>query len=175
MLKQVCVHTGKRHRFFVMEEGSVSNFIEEVKKVKTDDLYPTGAVEDFDLSKRFNSPHFKLRFSVELGYSILSYGLSSTDGLGIPGFLEPHSDCREAVNKMGVKEFFYQAEIDFLAGTTDPKKFDFTGEVYGTFLDEETFERIKDTLEKHGVPLDIAQELILKKSLREKTCSLQSQ
>lgn len=167
MLKQVCVHTGKRHRFFVMEEGNVSNFIEEVKKVKTDDLYPTGAVEDFDLSKRFNSPHFKLRFSVELGYSILSYGLSSTDGLGIPGFLEPHSECREAVNKMGVKEFFYQAEIDFLAGTTDPKKFDFTGEVYEKFLDKEMLDKIDGVLREKGLRLTPSQILVLNKYIKD--------
>lgn len=168
MLKQVCVHQGKRHRFFVMEEQNVETFIKEVNKVRTDDLYVTGIVEDFDLSKRFDSHHFKLRYSNELGFSILSYGLSSTDGLGIPGFIQPHSECREVVNEIGVKEFFYHAEIEFLGSTISQEKFDFTGPAkIVKFLDKETYEKIQEILNKNQMGFRIEQLLVLNKCIKD--------
>lgn len=114
MLKQVCVHQGNRHRFFVMEEDNVSTFVNAVKQVKDKGIYVTGVIENFNIDRQFNSPHHKLCFSLELGFGILAFGLKEADQIGIPGFINKHRDCRKGVCKLGVKEFFYQAEMEFL-------------------------------------------------------------
>lgn len=67
MLQQVCVHQGKRHRYFIMEHQNVPTFVKAVGECKGDDIYVTGAIEGVDLHKRFVSSHYKLCFSVMTG------------------------------------------------------------------------------------------------------------
>lgn len=167
MLQQVCVHQGKRHRFFIMEHQNVPTFVKAVKECKGDDVYVTGAIEGVDLHKRFVSPHYKLCFSVELGFGILAYGLKEADGIGIPGFINKHTDCREAVNKVGVKEFLYQAEMKFLQGKEDQATFDFSEVSVDKFLDKAIIDKIDETLRKEGLQLTPSQILALNKYIKE--------
>jgi hypothetical protein len=167
MLQQVCVHQGKRHRFFIMEEQNVSTFVNAVNNCKRDDIYVTGAIEDTDLDKRFYSPHFKLCFSVEMGFGILAYGLKEADGIGIPGFINKHTDCREAVNKVGVKEFLYQAEMKFLLGHEKQETFDFSEVTGDKFLDKNVLDEIDEALRKEGLRLTPSQILVLNKYIKE--------
>ncbi len=39
MLQQVCVHQGKRHRFFIMEEQNVPTFVNVVKEAQRGDIF----------------------------------------------------------------------------------------------------------------------------------------
>ena len=161
MLQKVCVHQGKRHRFFIMEEQNVPTFVEAVSECKDNDIYITGKIENFDLTQRFYSPHTKICFSVELGFGILAYGLKEADGVGIPGFINKHTDCREAVNKVGVKEFLYRAEMKFLEWLEDDVVSD------DKFLDKAIFDKIDETLRKEGLQLTPSQILVLNKYIKE--------
>ena len=161
MLQQVCVHQGKRHRFFIMEEQNVPTFVEAVSECKDNDIYITGKIENFDLTQRFYSPHTKICFSVELGFGILAYGLKEADGVGIPGFINKHTDCREAVNKVGVKEFLYRAEMKFLEWLEDDVVSD------DKFLDKAIIDKIDETLRKEGLQLTPSQILVLNKYIKE--------
>ena len=167
MLQKVCVHQGKRHRFFIMEEQNVPTFVEAVSECKDNDIYITGKIENFDLTQRFYSPHTKICFSLEMGFGILAYGLKEADGVGIPGFINEHTDCREAVNKVGVKEFLYQAEMKFLQGKEDQATFDFSEISDDKFLDKAIFDKIDETLRKEGLQLTPSQILVLNKYIKE--------
>ncbi|QDJ96689.1 hypothetical protein PS1_0178 [Aeromonas phage PS1] len=167
MLQQVCVHQGKRHRFFIMEEQNVSTFVNAVNDCKRDDIYVTGAIEDADLDKRFYSSHYKLCFSVELGFGILAYGLKEADGIGIPGFINKHTDCRESVNKLGIVEFIRQGEMKFLQGKEDQATFDFSEISDEKFLDKTIIDKIDETLRKEGLQLTPSQILVLNKYIKE--------
>ena len=167
MLQQVCVHQGKRHRFFIMEEQNVPTFVEAVSECKDNDIYITGAIEDTDPDKKFYSPHFKLCFSVELGFGILAYGLKEADGIGIPGFINKHTDCRESVNKLGIVEFIRQGEMAFLLGTEDQATFDFSEISDDKFLDKTIINKIDETLRKEGLQLTPSQILVLNKYIKE--------
>ena len=37
MLQQVCVHQGKRQRYFIMEHQNVPTFVKAIKECKSDD------------------------------------------------------------------------------------------------------------------------------------------
>lgn len=167
MLQKVCVHQGKRHRFFIMEEQNVPTFVEAVSECKDNDIYITGKIENFDLTQRFYSPHTKICFSVELGFGILAYGLKEADGIGIPGFINKHTDCRKAVSTVGVKEFFYQAEVAFLRSQDNQETFDFSVICDERFLDKTIFDKIESTLRKEGLQLTPAQILVLNKYIKE--------
>lgn len=167
MLQQVCVHQGKRHRFFIMEEQNVETFVKAVNDCKRDDIYVTGAIEDTDPDKRFYSPHFKLCFSVELGFGILAYGLKEADGIGIPGFINKHTDCRESVNKLGILGFIRKGEMAFLQGTEDHTTFDFSEVADDKFLDKDVLDLIDEALRKEGLRLTPSQILVLNKYIKE--------
>ena len=167
MLQQVCVHQGKRHRYFIMEHQNVPTFVKAVKECKGDDIYVTGAIEGVDLHKRFTSFHFKLCFSVELGFGILAYGLKEVDGIGIPGFINKHTDCRESVNKLGIAEFIRQGEMKFLLGTEDQAAFDFSEVSDDKFLDKAIVDKIDETLRKEGLQLTPSQILVLDKYIKD--------
>ena len=161
MLQRVCVHQGKRHRFFIMEHQNVPTFVNAVKEARRDDIFVVGPIELFDPSNFFNSPHFKVCFSLEMGFGILAYGLKEADGVGIPGFINKHTDCREAVNKVGVKEFLYQAEMKFLQWLEDDVVSD------DKLLDKVIFDKIDETLRKEGLQLTPSQILVLNKYIKE--------
>lgn len=167
MLQQVCVYQGRRHRFFVMEEQNVETFVNAVKKSNKNDIYVNGDITHFDGERRFDSSHYKVCFSLELGFGILAFGLKEADGVGIPGFINKHTDCREAVSAVGVKEFFYQAEVAFLKSQDNQETFDF-GEVSDDkFLDKAFFDKIDETLRKEGLQLTPSQILVLNKYIKE--------
>ena len=167
MLQNVCVHQGKRHRFFIMEHQNVPTFVNAVKEARRDDIFVVGPIEFFDPSNFFNSPHFKVCFSLEMGFGILAYGLKEADGVGIPGFINEHTDCRETVNKVGVKEFLYQAEMKFLQGKEDQETFDFSEVSDDKFLDKAIIDKIDETLRKEGLQLTPSQILVLNKYIKE--------
>ncbi|UIS25138.1 hypothetical protein PQC65_gp200 [Aeromonas phage pAEv1810] len=54
MLQQVCVHQGKRNRFFIMEHQNVPTFVKAVKECKDTDIYVNGAIKGQDLDKQFS-------------------------------------------------------------------------------------------------------------------------
>ncbi|MGL4614259.1 MAG: hypothetical protein ACRCVV_10275 [Shewanella sp.] len=167
MLQQVCVHQGRRNRFFIMEQQNVPTFVKAVKKCKETDIYVTGTIKSQDLDKQFNSSHFKLCFSVELGFGILAYGLKEADGVGIPGFINKHTDCRESVNKLGVAEFIRQGEMKFLMGKEDQETFNFSGVADDKFLDKGVLDQIDETLRKEGLRLTPSQILVLNKYIKD--------
>lgn len=167
MLQKVCVHQGKRHRFFIMEEQNVQTFVNAVKECNDNDIYITGKIENFDLTQRFYSHHTKICFSVELGFGILAYGLKEADGIGIPGFINKHTDCRKAVSTVGVKEFFYQAEVAFLKSQDNQETFDFSVISDEMFLGRETFDKIDSVLRVEGVQLTQSQILVLNKYIKD--------
>lgn len=167
MLQQVCVHQGKRHRYFIMEHQNVPTFVKAVKECEGDDIYVTGSNSGVDLDKKFVSPHYKLCFSVELGFGILTYGLKEADGIGIPGFINKHTDCRESVNKLGIAEFIRQGEMKFLLGTEDQATFDFSEVADDKFLDKVIVDKIDETLRKEGLQLTPSQILVLNKYIKD--------
>lgn len=167
MLQKVCVHQGKRHRFFVMKEQNVETFVNSIKESAKNDIFVTGAIESFDLSKRFDSSHYKVCFSLELGFGILAFGLKEADGVGIPGFINKHTDCREAVSTVGVKEFFYQAEMAFLRSKDDQETFDFSVILDEKFLDKPIFDKIESTLRKEDLQLTPSQILVLTRYIKD--------
>ena len=167
MLQQVCVHQGKRNRFFIMEDQNVPTFVKAVNECDEYDIYVTGAIKSHDLDKQFGSSHFKICFSIELGFGILAYGLKEADGVGIPGFINKHTDCRETVNRVGVKEFFYQAEHAFLTSQEDQETFDFSTIIDDKFLDKVIFDTIELTLRKEGLQLTPSQILVLNKYIKD--------
>lgn len=161
MLQQVCVHQGKRHRFFIMEEQNVPTFVNAVKEVRRSDIFVAGPIEVFYDNKFFISTHVKVCFSLEMGFGVLAYGLKEADGVAIPGFINKHTDCREAVNKVGVKEFLYRAEMKFLEWLEDDVVSD------DKFLDKAIFDKIDETLRKEGLQLTPSQILVLNKYIKE--------
>lgn len=161
MLKQVCVHQGKRHRFFIMEEQNVPTFVNVVKEAQRGDIFVAGPIEVFYDNKFFISTHVKVCFSLEMGFGVLAYGLKEADGVAIPGFINKHTDCREAVNKVGVKEFLYRAEMKFLEWLEDDVVSD------DKFLDKAIFDKIDETLRKEGLQLTPSQILVLNKYIKE--------
>lgn len=161
MLQQVCVHQGKRHRFFIMEEQNVSTFVNVVKEARRGDIFVAGPIEVFYDNKFFISTHVKVCFSLEMGFGVLAYGLKEADGVAIPGFINKHTDCREAVNKVGVKEFLYRAEMKFLEWLEDDVVSD------DKFLDKAIFDKIDETLRKEGLQLTPSQILVLNKYIKE--------
>lgn len=167
MLQKVCVHQGKRHRFFIMEEQNVPTFVNAVKEAQRGDIYVVGPSEVFYESNFFNAAHVKVCFSLEMGFGILAYGLKEADGVGIPGFINKHTDCREAVNKVGVKEFLYQAEMKFLQGKEDQATFDFNEISDDKFLDKDVLDLIDEALRKEGLRLTPSQILVLNKYIKE--------
>ena len=167
MLQQVCVHQGKRHRFFVMEEQNVETFVNAIKESSKDDIYVTGDITHFDGERRFDSSHYKVCFSLELGFGILAFGLKEADGIGIPGFINKHTDCRKAVSTVGVNEFFYQAEVAFLRSQDNQETFDFSVICDERFLDKTIFDKIESTLRKEGLQLTPSQILGLTKYIKD--------
>ena len=161
MLQQVCVHQGKRHRFFIMEEQNVPTFVNAVKEARRSDIFVAGPIEVFYDNKFFISTHVKVCFSLEMGFGVLAYGLKEADGVAIPGFINKHTDCREAVNKVGVKEFLYRAEMKFLEWLEDGVVSD------DKFLDKAIFDKIDETLRKEGLQLTPSQILVLNKYIKE--------
>lgn len=161
MLQQVCVHQGKRHRFFIMEEQNVPTFVNVVKEARRSDIFVAGPIEVFYDNKFFISTHVKVCFSLEMGFGVLAYGLKEADGVAIPGFINKHTDCREAVNKVGVKEFLYRAEMKFLEWLEDDVVSD------DKFLDKAIFDKIDETLRKEGLQLTPSQILVLNKYIKE--------
>ena len=161
MLQQVCVHKGKRHRFFIMEEQNVPTFVNVVKEARRSDIFVAGPIEVFYDNKFFISTHVKVCFSLEMGFGVLAYGLKEADGVAIPGFINKHTDCREAVNKVGVKEFLYRAEMKFLEWLEDDVVSD------DKFLDKAIFDKIDETLRKEGLQLTPSQILVLNKYIKE--------
>ena len=161
MLQQVCVHQGKRHRFFIMEEQNVPTFVNVVKEARRSDIFVAGPIEVFYDNKFFISTHVKVCFSLEMGFGVLAYGLKEADGVTIPGFINKHTDCREAVNKVGVKEFLYRAEMKFLEWLEDDVVSD------DKFLDKAIFDKIDKTLRKEGLQLTPSQILVLNKYIKE--------
>ena len=161
MLQQVCVHQGKRHRFFIMEEQNVPTFVNAVKEAHRGDIFVAGPIEVFYDNKFFISTHVKVCFSLEMGFGVLAYGLKEADGAAIPGFINKHTDCREAVNKVGVKEFLYRAEMKFLEWLEDDVVSD------DKFLDKAIFDKIDETLRKEGLQLTPSQILVLNKYIKE--------
>ena len=161
MLQQVCVHQGKRHRFFIMEEQNVPTFVNVVKEAQRGDIFVAGPIEVFYDNKFFISTHVKVCFSLEMGFGVLAYGLKEADGVAIPGFINKHTDCREAVNKVGVKEFLYRAEMKFLEWLEDDVVSD------DKFLDKAIFDKIDETLRKEGLQLTPSQILVLNKYIKE--------
>ena len=167
MLQQVCVHQGKRHRFFIMEEQNVPTFVNVVKETRRSDIFVAGPIEVFYDNKFFISTHVKVCFSLEMGFGVLAYGLKEADGVAIPGFINKHTDCREAVNKVGVKEFLYRAEMKFLEGKVDQATFDFSEISDDKFLDKAIIDKIDETLRKEGLQLTPSQILVLNKYIKE--------
>ena len=161
MLQQVCVHQGKRHRFFIMEEQNVPTFVNVIKEARRGDIFVAGPIEVFYDNKFFISTHVKVCFSLEMGFGVLAYGLKEADGVAIPGFINKHTDCREAVNKVGVKEFLYRAEMKFLEWLEDDLVSD------DKFLDKAIFDKIDETLRKEGLQLTPSQILVLNKYIKE--------
>ena len=161
MLQRVCVHQGKRHRFFIMEEQNVPTFVNVVKEAQRGDIFVAGPIEVFYDNKFFISTHVKVCFSLEMGFGVLAYGLKEADGVAIPGFINKHTDCREAVNKVGVKEFLYRAEMKFLEWLEDDVVSD------DKFLDKAIFDKIDETLRKEGLQLTPSQILVLNKYIKE--------
>ena len=161
MLQQVCVHQGKRHRFFIMEEQNVPTFVNVVKEARRSDIFVAGPIEVFYDNKFFISTHVKVCFSLEMGFGVLAYGLKEADGVTIPGFVNKHTDCREAVNKVGVKEFLYRAEMKFLEWLEDDVVSD------DKFLDKAIIDKIDETLRKEGLQLTPSQILVLNKYIKE--------
>lgn len=161
MLQQVCVHQGKRHRFFIMEEQNVPTFVNAVKEARRSDIFVAGPIEVFYDNKFFISTHVKVCFSLEMGFGVLAYGLKEADGVAIPGFINKHTDCREAVNKVGVKEFLYRAEMKFLEWLEEDVVSD------DKFLDKAIFDKIDETLRKEGLQLTPSQILVLNKYIKE--------
>ena len=161
MLQQVCVHQGKRHRFFIMEEQNVPTFVNVVKEARRSDIFVAGPIEVFYDNKFFISTHVKVCFSLEMGFGVLAYGLKEADGVTIPGFINKHTDCREAVNKVGVKEFLYRAEMKFLEWLEDDVVSD------DKFLDKAIIDKIDETLRKEGLQLTPSQILVLNKYIKE--------
>ncbi len=161
MLQQVCVHQGKRHRFFIMEEQNVPTFVNVVKEAQRDDIFVAGPIEVFYDNKFFISTHVKVCFSLEMGFGVLAYGLKEADGVAIPGFINKHTDCREAVNKVGVKEFLYRAEMKFLEWLEDDVVSD------DKLLDKVVIDKIDETLRKEGLQLTPSQILVLNKYIKE--------
>lgn len=161
MLQQVCVHQGKRHRFFIMEEQNVPTFVNVVKEARRSDIFVAGPIEVFYDNKFFISTHVKVCFSLEMGFGVLAYGLKEADGVAIPGFINKHTDCREAVNKVGVKEFLYRAEMKFLEWLEDDVVSD------DKFLDKAIIDKIDETLRKEGLQLTPSQILVLNKYIKE--------
>lgn len=161
MLQQVCVHQGKRHRFFIMEEQNVPTFVNVVKEARRGDIFVAGPIEVFYDNKFFISTHVKVCFSLEMGFGVLAYGLKEADGVAIPGFINKHTDCREAVNKVGVKEFLYRAEMKFLEWLEDDVVSD------DKFLDKAIIDKIDETLRKEGLQLTPSQILVLNKYIKE--------
>ena len=161
MLQQVCVHQGKRHRFFIMEEQNVPTFVNVVKEAQRGDIFVAGPIEVFYDNKFFISTHVKVCFSLEMGFGVLDYGLKEADGVAIPGFINKHTDCREAVNKVGVKEFLYRAEMKFLEWLEDDVVSD------DKFLDKAIFDKIDETLRKEGLQLTPSQILVLNKYIKD--------
>ena len=161
MLQKVCVHQGKRHRFFIMEEQNVPTFVNVVKEARRSDIFVAGPIEVFYDNKFFISTHVKVCFSLEMGFGVLAYGLKEADGVTIPGFINKHTDCREAVNKVGVKEFLYRAEMKFLEWLEDDVVSD------DKFLDKAIFDKIDETLRKEGLQLTPSQILVLNKYIKE--------
>lgn len=161
MLQQVCVHQGKRHRFFIMEEQNVPTFVNVIKEARRGDIFVAGPIEVFYDNKFFISTHVKVCFSLEMGFGVLAYGLKEADGVTIPGFINKHTDCREAVNKVGVKEFLYRAEMKFLEWLEEDVVSD------DKFLDKAIFDKIDETLRKEGLQLTPSQILVLNKYIKE--------
>lgn len=161
MLQQVCVHQGKRHRFFIMEEQNVPTFVNVIKEARRGDIFVAGPIEVFYDNKFFISTHVKVCFSLEMGFGVLAYGLKEADGVTIPGFINKHTDCREAVNKVGVKEFLYRAEMKFLEWLEDDVVSD------DKFLDKAIIDKIDETLRKEGLQLTPSQILVLNKYIKE--------
>lgn len=161
MLQQVCVHQGKRHRFFIMEEQNVPTFVNVVKEARRGDIFVAGPIEVFYDNKFFISTHVKVCFSLEMGFGVLAYGLKEADGVAIPGFINKHTDCREAVNKVGVKEFLYRAEMKFLEWLEDDVVSD------DKLLDKVVIDKIDETLRKEGLQLTPSQILVLNKYIKE--------
>ena len=161
MLQQVCVHQGKRHRFFIMEEQNVPTFVNAVKEARRSDIFVAGPIEVFYDNKFFISTHVKVCFSLEMGFGVLAYGLKEADGVAIPGFINKHTDCREAVNKVGVKEFLYRAEMKFLEWLEDDVVSD------DKLLDKVVIDKIDETLRKEGLQLTPSQILVLNKYIKE--------
>ena len=161
MLQQVCVHQGKRHRFFIMEEQNVPTFVNVIKEARRGDIFVAGPIEVFYDNKFFISTHVKVCFSLEMGFGVLAYGLKEADGVTIPGFINKHTDCREAVNKVGVKEFLYRAEMKFLEWLEEDVVSD------DKFLDKAIFDKIDETLRKEGLELTPSQILALNKYIKE--------
>lgn len=161
MLQQVCVHQGKRHRFFIMEEQNVPTFVNVIKEARRGDIFVAGPIEVFYDNKFFISTHVKVCFSLEMGFGVLAYGLKEADGVAIPGFINKHTDCREAVNKVGVKEFLYRAEMKFLEWLEDDVVSD------DKFLDKAIIDKIDETLRKEGLQLTPSQILVLNKYIKE--------
>ena len=161
MLQRVCVHQGKRHRFFIMEEQNVPTFVNVVKEAQRGDIFVAGPIEVFYDNKFFISTHVKVCFSLEMGFGVLAYGLKEADGVAIPGFINKHTDCREAVNKVGVKEFLYRAEMKFLEWLEDDVVSD------DKLLDKVIFDKIDETLRKEGLQLTPSQILVLNKYIKE--------
>ena len=161
MLQRVCVHQGKRHRFFIMEEQNVPTFVNVVKEAQRGDIFVAGPIEVFYDNKFFISTHVKVCFSLKMGFGVLAYGLKEADGVAIPGFINKHTDCREAVNKVGVKEFLYRAEMKFLEWLEDDVVSD------DKLLDKVVIDKIDETLRKEGLQLTPSQILVLNKYIKE--------
>lgn len=161
MLQRVCVHQGKRHRFFIMEEQNVPTFVNVVNEAQRGDIFVAGPIEVFYDNKFFISTHVKVCFSLEMGFGVLAYGLKEADGVAIPGFINKHTDCREAVNKVGVKEFLYRAEMKFLEWLEDDVVSD------DKLLDKVVIDKIDETLRKEGLQLTPSQILVLNKYIKE--------
>ena len=127
MLKKIFIRSSSnRNYLFVMHPQHLELFIDEIKKSQRKDIW-VYETEDIDKNWKPVSKHLQCRYSCEAGFSIISVGLSSTDGMGFPCFINNHGECRDALSELGADEFIYQAETAFFKSGANQSLFDFTG------------------------------------------------
>lgn len=127
MLKKIFIRSSNgRNYLFIVHPQHLELFFGELKKSQRKDIW-VYRTEDIDKNWKPDSEHLQCRYSCESGFSVISIGLNSTDGMKFPCFIKNHGECRDALAKLGADEFIYQAETAFFKSDTSQSDFDFTG------------------------------------------------
>ncbi|UOX39539.1 hypothetical protein [Aeromonas phage ZPAH34] len=119
----------RRVRMIIIKENTVEA-LKEVVKSNYPDFYFSGNPEPIEKDWKLPSERFQCHYSLELGFSMLCFGLSAVPAGNFPGFSKTKPLIQKYAAMTEIAELFYQAETQFFNSTkVSGVDFVFTGEV----------------------------------------------